>query len=90
MSLTMLLMRIMKVIMACDYRICGPSLALNPCKKYQIIYASVHSYFCTFMRNEYPSMILLPSNKYPVSDTISFNLLVFLYAGHQSSLKSIC
>ena len=70
--------------MACDYRIGGPALALNPYKKYQIIYSSVHSYFCTFMRNECPSVILLPSNKYPVSDTISFNLLVFLFSANFS------
>ena len=32
-----------------------PSLALNyPCKEYQIIYESVHSYLCTWMRNKYP------------------------------------
>ena len=31
-----------------------PSLALNyPCKEYLIIYESVHSYFCTCMRNKY-------------------------------------
>ena len=32
-----------------------PSLALNyPCKEYQIICQSVHSYLCTCMRNKYP------------------------------------
>ena len=31
-----------------------PSLALNyPCKEYQIIYESVHSYLCTCTRNKY-------------------------------------
>ena len=31
------------------------SLALNyPCKEYQIICESVHSYLCTCMRNKYP------------------------------------
>ena len=31
-----------------------PSLTLNdPCKEYQIIYESVHSYLCTCMRNKY-------------------------------------
>ena len=47
MLLRMLLGRIMKLIMAysmiIEYAV--PSLAVNyPCKKYQIIYESVHSY----------------------------------------------
>ena len=47
--------RIMKVIMTHHYWIIGgPSLALNPCKKYQIIYESVHSYLCKCTRNKYP------------------------------------
>ena len=30
-------------------------LVLNyPCKEYQIMYESVHSYLCTCMRNKYP------------------------------------
>ena len=37
-------MRIMKVIKTYDYLICGHSSALNLCKKYHIVYASVHSY----------------------------------------------
>ena len=44
--------RIMKVIMTYEFWICGPSLALNLCKKYQIIYANVHySYSCTYMEH---------------------------------------
>ena len=43
-------MRIMKVIMTYDYWIYRPSLALNPYKRYQIIYASAHSCSCTCMQ----------------------------------------
>ena len=43
-------MRIMKVIMTYDYWIYRPSLAGNPCKRYQIIYASAHSCSCTCMQ----------------------------------------
>ena len=38
-----------------DYCYAVPSLATSHlCKKYQIIYKSVHSYLCTCMRNKYP------------------------------------
>ena len=51
MSLRMQLRRIVKVIMT-EYA--APSLAVNyPCKEYQIIYESVHSYLCTRVRNKY-------------------------------------
>ena len=51
----MQLRRIMKVIMTHDYCYAVPSLATSHlCKKYQIIYKSVHSYLCTYMRNKYP------------------------------------
>ena len=35
-----------------------PSLALNyPCKEYQIIYESVHSYLCICTRNKYHARV---------------------------------
>ena len=37
-----------------DYWIWRPSLALNPSKKYQIVYKNVHIYLCRCMRNKYP------------------------------------
>ena len=54
MSLRMqfIMMQIITVIMTYDYWICRSWLALNPCKKYQIIYASVHSYSCTCYMHE--------------------------------------
>ena len=49
MSLRMQLRRIV-IMMIIEYAV--PSLALNyPYKKYQIIYESVHIYWCTCMRN---------------------------------------
>ena len=45
----------MKVIISHNYCYAVPSLATSHlCKKYQIIYKSVHSYLCACMRNKYP------------------------------------
>ena len=52
-------MQIIKVIMTYDYWICRPLLALNPSKKYQIMYAIAHSYSCKCMRNKYPICICM-------------------------------
>ena len=46
-------MRRIVIMMIIEYVV--PSLALNyPCKKYQIIYESVHIYLCTCMGNQIP------------------------------------
>ena len=69
MSLRMqfIMMQIIKVIMTYDYWICRSWLALNPCKKYQIIYASVHSYSCTCMLHAWESVTYAKVNVYEMS-----------------------
>ena len=67
-SLRMQLMQIIKVIMTYDYWICRPLLALNPCKKYQIMYAIVHSYSCKCMRNKYPVCMKCPHTSHVEGD----------------------
>ena len=72
-------MRIMKLIITCDYWIYRPSLALNPCKKYQISYESVHIYFCTCARNKYPCKSEIVWNFDAMLKIISFSILNITY-----------
>ena len=72
-------MRIMKVIMIYDYWICRPSLALNPCKKYEISYEGVHSYFCTRTRNKYSCKSEIVWNVDAMLKVISFSILNMTY-----------
>ena len=72
-------MRIMKVIMTYDYWICRPSLALNPCKKYEISYEGVHIYFCTRTRNKYSCKSEIVWNVDAMLKVISFSILNMTY-----------
>ena len=72
-------MRIMKLIITCDYWIYRPSLALNPCKKYQISYESLHIYFCTCTRNKYPCKSEIVWNVDAMLKIISFSILNITY-----------
>ena len=74
----------MKVSMNHDYCYSVPSLATSHlCKKYQIIYKSVHSYLCACIRNKYPRRSEFVGNVH-IQVCLSFNFL------KQYSAKGTC
>ena len=71
-----------------DYCYAVPSLATSHiCKKYQIIYKSVHSYLCTYMRNKYPWRSEFVGNVH-IQVSLSFNFLK-QYSANGTCLTSV-